>query len=62
MIRRKFKKARIIDRKIIDLSVAWLKGTMTYTQFCKEVNRDVHSNSYIYLARALKVAYRSKLI
>lgn len=62
MRKRKFTKAKTIDRKLIDLAVQWVKGEITYTKFCAENNRPPHSNAYIFLARALKVAYRSKLL
>lgn len=51
-----------VDRKLIDLSVLWLKNELTYSEFCRQIGKPVHSNIYIQLARALKVAYRSKLL
>ena len=55
-------KYKDVDRRLIDLAVAWVKNELSYTEFCKQVNRPVHSNGYIQIARALKVAYRSKLL
>jgi len=51
-----------VDRRLIDLSVAWLRNDLSYSDFCRQINKPIHSNAYIQIARALKVAYRSRLI
>lgn len=56
------KRRKDVDRALIDLSIAWLRNELSYSDFCRHMNRPIHSNTYIQLARALKVAYRSKLI
>lgn len=55
-------KRKDVDRQLIDLAILWLRGELKYTQFCRLLHRPIHSNTYIQLARALRVAYRSNLI
>ena len=55
-------KRKLIDRRVIDLSVAWLKNEITYSELCRQMNRKINGNTYIIIARALKVAHRSKLL
>lgn len=56
------RKYTVIDRELIDLALAWLRNEIRMKDFERIKNKPHNGISYVLIARALKVAYRSNLI